>query len=272
MKVDISDKIAIIRRYKLSPEELSILLNLNPDQETLSELAQGNHSILIEWINNSINNSSINDEHRLYFAHFANIIEKHIEDNMDSIVDCQRENISNIVDCQRENISNIVDEYEQDMTTYYNYELQTDEDKKKYNEFKKHKKDIQSWSQNEITTKLINFVETDFPYIFEIGIKGKKQEVRNAFYSFINLYDYFWELTSKTRDCLCKAQDFIVNESEKRRIEYERRMVTKWTDEFKNWCDDLGLTKYTKTNIKEFFKELGINVLPTTIDLLKSKL
>lgn len=262
MKVDISDKIAIIRRYKISPDELSILLNLNPDQETLSEFARGNHTILIEWINNSINNSSINDEHRLYFAHFANIIEKHIEDEV----------IDSIVDSQRDTISNIVDEYAQDMTTYYHCEPQTNEDRKKYKEFKKHKKDIQSWSQDEITNKLITFVETDFPIIFESGIKGKKQEVTNAFYSFINLYNYFWELDSKTRNNLCKAQDSLVKESEKRRIEYERRMVTKWTDEFKNWCDDLGLTKYTKTNIKEFFKELGINVLPTTIDLLKSKL
>ncbi len=49
-------------------------------------------------------------------------------------------------------------------------------------------------------------------------------------------------------------------------------MVCMKTDFVFNKCYDLGLTKYTKNNIKEFFKELGINVLPTTIDLLKSNL
>lgn len=262
MKVDISDKIAIIRRYKISPEELSLLLNLNPDQETLSELARGNYSILVEWINKSINNSSINDERRLYFAHFANIIEKHIEEEV----------LDSIVDSQQDTISNMVDDYARDMIEYDYCEPQTEEEKNKYKEFKKHKKDIQSWSQEEITNKLINFVETELPYIFESGIKGKKQEVRNAFYASISLYDYFWELNSKTRDYLCNAQDFLVMESEKRRIEYERSMITQWTEEFKNWCNNLGLTKYTKSNIKEFFKESGVNVLSTTIDLLKSNL
>lgn len=49
-------------------------------------------------------------------------------------------------------------------------------------------------------------------------------------------------------------------------------MVCMKTDFVFNKCYDFGLTKYTKNNIKEFFKELGINVLPTTIDLLKSNL
>lgn len=262
MKVDISDKIAIIRRYKISPDELSLLLNLNPNNEILSELARGNHTILIEWINKSINNSSINDEHRLYFAHFANIIEKHIEEEV----------LDSMVDAQQDVISNMVEDYAQNMIEYDDCEPQTVDEKKKYKEFKKHKKDIQSWSQEEITNKLINFVETELPYIFESGIKGKKQEVRNAFYASISLYDYFWQLNSKTRYYLCNAQDFLITESEKRRTEYERSMITKWTEEFKNWCNHLGLTKYTKSNIKEFFKESGLKVLPTTIDLLKSNL
>lgn len=261
MKVDILDKIAIIRRYKISPEELSILLSLNPDAETLWEFARGNYANLIEWINNSIYNSSIDADLRLYFAHFANILEKHIDD----------EAIDNIANSQRDTLSNIVDDDVQDKISYY-CDLETEDDKRKYEEFIKCKSDIQSWSQDEITSKLISFVETEFPDIFELGIKGKKQKVRDAFYSSINLYDYFWELDGMTRDFLCKAQDFLVKETERRRAEYERKMVPKWADEFKCWCNNLGLTKYTKTNIKEFFKELGINVLPITIDLLKSNL
>lgn len=262
MTVDISDKIAIIRKYKITPDELTLLLSLNPTPNTLSELARGNHSTLIEWINNSINNPSIKDERRLYFAHFANIIEKYIEENV----------IDSILDSQKDSISDMVENYAQDMMTFDHCEPHTEDEEKEYKEFKKHKKDIQSWSQEEITTKLINFVETEFPYIFETGIKGKKQDVRTAFYASINLYSFFWDLNDRTRNYLCNAQEFLAVESEKRRVEYERKMVTEWANEFKNWCDNLGLTRYTKSNIKEFFKELGLKVLPTTIDLLKSNL
>lgn len=262
MELDISDKIAIIRRYKLSPAELSLLLNLNPDQETLLELARGNHTFLIEWIDKSIDNPSLNDESRLYFAHFANIFEKQIGEEV----------LRNVAETQIEKMSNMVEDYAQDIIAYDDTEPQTVDEKKKYKEFKKHKKDIQSWSQDEITNKLITFVESEMPYIFDSGIKGKKQEVNKAFNASIKLYDYFWELNDKTRSYLCNAQAFLVMESEKRRTEYERKMIPKWTEEFKNWCRHLGITKYTKSNIKEFFKESGLKVLPTTIDLLKYNL
>lgn len=259
-KVDISVKIAIIRRYKISLDELSLLLKLNPTPETLSELALGNYHPLIEWINSSINNSLINDEHRLCFAHLANIIEKQIEEEV----------IDGILESQRDAISDMVEDYEKDIVPSDDWG-ESDIDKL-YKEFKKHKKNIQSWSQEEIKNKLINFVETEFPHIFESGIKGKKQDVRNAFYASIHLYTFAWDLNDKTINNLHNAEEFLVKEVEKRRVEYERKMITEWTNEFKTWCKNLGLTKYTKSNIKEFFNERGIKVLPTTIDLIKYNL
>ena len=260
MKVDISIKIAIIRRYKISPDELTLLLKLNPATEILSKLAQGNYQSLIDWINSSINNSLINDEHRLCFAHLANIIEKHIEEEV----------VDSIVESQRDAIHDMIEDYEQDIVPCDNW---TESDvEEQYKEFKKHKKKIQSWSQEEIKDKLIKFVETEFPNIFESGIRGKKRDVRNAFYASIHLYTFGWDLNEKTINNLCQAEAFLVKEVEKRRVEYERRMITEWTHEFKNWCKNLGITKYTKSNIKEFFNEQGLKVLPTTIDLVKYNL
>ena len=68
------------------------------------------------------------------------------------------------------------------------------------------------------------------------------------------------------------AEEYTKNEIDNRFKILETESIEEWTNQYKEMMNDLGISKYTKGSIKEFFKKLDLKVSTFVIDTIKRKL
>lgn len=261
----IDNKIKAVRMYKISPEILNDLVSLQPPQHIVDSLLSKDPSAALEWFGDIMENNKESEKVRISCANILNIIENRIEEAT----------VNYMVDSYKYIVDDFVDKTAESITQYYdNEDYLSPEDNENYKLFKKHKKTIQSWTQDEVTNKFQEFAKNKFPNIYKTGITGVpgiKTEVRDAFYKSIHLYGFYWELSDKSKEKFHNAQEYLIKEADASRREYELSMIESWLAEYKNWLSEMGLHKCTKGSLKDFFKYKTLKVLPTTIDIMKEK-
>lgn len=244
MAFTIDDKISILRIYQPSLTDLDLLIGLEPSKKIIQECIDHNPTPLLEWLEKIIYNTNLSEIKRLEATYLLNIFEHNVK----------------------------VLELNTSSDDYPVFEDEEDYDDGEYKIFQENKAIIESWSQKDFNNKLFDFSKTEFPEIFEIGLKGKKSELRNAFNTSINLFHFGYQLKQKTIDKINKAFELLDKEADKSHRETELQRIDQWLEQYQEWLANLGLYRHTKSNLKEFFKAIHLKVLPTTIEIMHNKL
>jgi hypothetical protein len=243
-------KLKLIESYSLTPDEIkfidSLNINFNESEENFEDLKSK--------ISIKINNLQDSEDTLLQLAY--------VKSKMGNI---SINFTSNFED--DEFYEDDFDFEDSDVQEYHN-ELEVDwKEKRKIQKeaIAKYKK----YSQTEIDNLLFEYVWKYYPVIqngFDRSIFSKAKYAFTDHIGIFSTYEAPESLRLKLSNAEENAKILILNKLK----QLENVKFNDWLEEYRQWLAKNGISKCTKTNIKEFFKEKQIKVSDLTIEKIKN--
>ena len=144
--------------------------------------------------------------------------------------------------------------------------------KKEKKEYRKAPPKIRKYTQDEWNNLMFNYVWEKYPQLHKGFNRQVYCQARDSFFGSIGIAYYRYQLSQKIQDKINIAEEYTKNEIDNRFKILETESIEEWTNQYKEMMNDLGISKYTKGSIKEFFKKLDLKVSTFVIDTIKRKL
>ena len=129
---------------------------------------------------------------------------------------------------------------------------------------------IKKWTQEETNQDMISFFYKESPQFTKGFSRSLFASTRTLYYKSLGIY--FYSIPDSVQERFIKAEEFCKCEIEKRFREFEEGHIDVWKNEIEQRAVEQGITRITKSYIKEFFKSLEIKASMTTIDRIKSSI
>lgn len=248
----IETKIHLISQFQITPSEIKLLLDLNLPIDYNAIVKNSDYQILIKSFEDIIDNRNLDEDNLLDLVYIN----------------------TKIKGISIEFSKNPEDEYE-DLYLKESPEVQEYDKEIEYNwaERRKVQKNAiakyKQYSQQEIDKLLFEYVWNKYPQIRNGFDRSIYSKAKYTFTDHIGIYATFEapeSLRVKLNNAEENAKSLIIEKFKKLEvIKFEE-----WLDEYRKWLNKADVTKSTKTNIKEFFKEIGIKASDITIGKIKS--
>ncbi len=276
MKIDITTKFKLIEIFYLSPMELSYLDKLNLSEDIFDDF-QGEDllEVLRFSLKEIMDDENLSEEERLLAACFKRRLQGNVisfktdgfDDDFDDDEDFDDEDEYDDVEEDYDDLS----EEDKEIIKRSNEELKKDYKDSKM-KFCKSVPLLKAYSQEEMNNQMFSYIWEQYPQLQ----KGLDWRIYNtalqSFYEYLGIADRKWQLTQKVRIKIRNADNYARDEIVRRFKNWEIENIDQWCEEYKESMDKLGVKKYTKGNIKEFFDRMNLKVSPIVIDSIQSKL
>lgn len=256
--MNIEIKFKLIEYLKLAPSELSFLESIIIPINVTKDLLDNKTETLSNYLENVQNDATLQDNVRLLAACFRNRL---------------KENSINIKFDNEQLMEEDYDSY--DELSDEEREMRKEEDEMwqgREKEYRKALPKIRKYTQDEWNNLMFNYVWEKYPQLHKGFNRQVYCQARDSFFGSIGIAYYRYQLSQKIQDKINIAEEYTKNEIDNRFKILETESIEEWTNQYKEMMNDLGISKYTKGSIKEFFKKLDLKVSTFVIDTIKRKL
>ncbi len=245
----IEHKIKLIESLLFTPEEISIIDEFTITERIEKNIENDDYDSLIKYLEEIISNETIDDDTRLKVAYFNSKLKRNRMIFGDDDDDYKQDDDDGDFDKNED---------------YYMYNHSEEERTKQREAIEKFK----TISEEELTEMIHNYTWGKFKKIQDGFDRSIYSDAKNKFWSENGIVSK-WDTPENLREKIRESENLAQNRLKESFRKVEEEKVEIWTDNYLKWLQKQGINKYTKQNIKQYFKEAAIKVSDTTVEKVK---